>query len=212
MRRNHLPTIGLVIAVCLFVTAGRLYSGGTLVSANTAGYNWARNYISSLFAPRALNGAPNPSRYIAMLAMAFLCASIAVMFARIAAAVTPPFHRKTIQIAGIGSGVYGFMISTPMHNLMVDIGLLFGFTAQIATTHVLYVERRWLLFGWGVLSIALAVLTAAMYYANMLYGSLPVVQKVSLVSSIGWVLAVYYSFNRRPKAGMMLSESVAPAP
>jgi len=209
MRKYHWPIIGIVVAVCLFIAAGRAYPGGTLVSSDTVGYSWTRNFISSLFATRALNGADNPARYFAMSAMLFLCISLGLMFVRIASAVTSPVLRKTIQIAGIGSAVYGFLVVTRMHDLMIDIGLLFGFTAMIATTHAVCLERRRFLFAWGVGSIALSLVTAAMYYSHQLYGLLPVVQKVHLVVTVGWIIAVYYALNNSAHA-IVMSESVAP--
>jgi hypothetical protein len=80
-----------------------------------------------------------------------------------------------------------------MHDLMVDIGLLFAATALLTTTHALYLERRWGLALWGAGCIALIALSATMYYGHILYGFLPVTQKVSLVACIGWLLGAYYS-------------------
>jgi hypothetical protein len=89
--------------------------------------------------------------------------------------------------------VYAFLVATPMHDLMVSIGLLFSLAALLATAHMLYIERLWLLFGWGTVFIALKLVSAAMYYGNVFYGLLPVLQKVSLATGVGWLLAVYYT-------------------
>jgi len=193
MLKYHWPAIGIAIALCLFVVAAMYYPGGTTDSAVTIGYNWAHNFVSSLFAARALNGAPNPARVIAIPAMLLMCVSLGVMFRRIAMKVNSRVHKQTIEIGGIGAMVYAFLVVTPMHDLMVTIGLLFWLVALFATMHALSIERRGLLSGWGALCIALTLLSAVMYYGKVFYGLLPIVQKVSLVIWIGWLLSVHYT-------------------
>ena len=195
--RYHLAAIGTAVGLCLLVVAMLYYPGGTTESANTVGYSWTHNFLSSLFRPRALNGSENRGRYVAVAAMLMLTASIGVMFKRISTTVTSRAHRKTIEIAGIGAVVYSFLIVTPMHDLMVTISLAFSFVALLVTTHVLYIGRRWRLFAWGALSIALLATAATMYYGNLRFDALPVMQKLSFASCIGWVLAVYYALMDR---------------
>jgi hypothetical protein len=144
---KHLPAIGVVVSLGLFVVAASRYPGGTMSSPTTTGYCWSQNFISSLFAPRALNGAPNPARFVATPALMVLCLSLGLVFVLISTKARSLVHKKTIQIAGIGSMVYGVLVATPMHDLMVTIGLAFSLVAMLATTHLLLVERRWSLFG-----------------------------------------------------------------
>lgn len=94
MLKYHWPAIGTAIALCLFVAAAIGYPGGTTDSASTVGYSWAHNFVSSLFASRALNGAANPARYIAVPAMLLLCVSLGVMFWRISREVKSRFHES----------------------------------------------------------------------------------------------------------------------
>jgi hypothetical protein len=191
--RSHLPLLGIVVSVCLFFVAATYYPGGTTDSATSVGYQWAHNFLSSLFAPIALNGAANPARYVAILAMLVLCVSIGVLFKSISNKSTSKIHRKMIEIGGIGSAVYAFLVVTPMHDLMVDIGLSFALIAQLATLHLLYVMRSWRLFFVGSVCIVLLLLSAAMYYGHVFFGLLPVVQKASLVACLGWLVAVNYA-------------------
>lgn len=191
--KYHVPAIGIAVGLCLFVVAASYYPGGTTESTSTVGYSWAHNFICSLFAPRALNGAANPARYVAVPAMLLLCVSLGVMFRRISTRVDSRLHKSTIEIGGIGSMVYGFLVVTPMHDLMVTISLLFSVVALLATTHLLSIERRWWLSGGGAMGIALLLVGATMYYGKVAYSLLPVVQKVSLLICIGWLLIVHYT-------------------
>ncbi|HKW49209.1 MAG TPA: hypothetical protein VJN70_17275 [Gemmatimonadaceae bacterium] len=59
---RHLPVLGIAIGLGISVLATMRYPGGTLNSADTVGYNRSQNYISSLFAPQALDGEPNRLR------------------------------------------------------------------------------------------------------------------------------------------------------
>lgn len=211
MFRSHLPIIGIVISVCLFFVAATYYPGGTTDSATSVGYDWAHNFISSLFAPTALNGAANPARIVAIPAMLVLCVSIGALFKSIANKSTSKIHRKTIEISGIGAAVYSFLVVTPMHDLMVDIGLPFALIAQLATLHLLYVMRRSLLFFVGSVCILLLLLSAAMYYENLFFGLLPVVQKASLVMCLGWLVAVHYTtFDQESRACVAPNRTIEP--
>jgi hypothetical protein len=209
VRTYHLPAIGAAIALCFFILAASYYPGGTMEAADSIGYSWVHNFLSALLQPKALNGAANPARYFANLAMLVLCVSLGIAFWRISGTLGGRGHRKTIQIAGVGAVVYSLLIVTPMHDLMVTIGLLFALVAQLATVHALYLEGHRGLFAWGALSIALALLSATMYYGHLLYAFLPVVQKVGIASSVGWLLAVYYWQVGETREPVPLRESIA---
>lgn len=191
--KPHLPLIGVLCSICLFVWAATYYPGGTVDAANSEGYDWARNTISALFQPNALNGAPNPARYIAVPAVLMYCLSLGFVFAHIARKAPSKFHSKTIKIAGIGTMVYAFLAVTPMHDLMVSIALFFFVVAVSTILHGLYAERHWGLFALGLACIALPLGNAVMYYGDLLYGMLPIVQKAGTFACIGWLFALYYT-------------------
>jgi hypothetical protein len=193
MKYKHLPLAGVALSLALFVVAATRYPGGTLQSPNSVGYDWSRNFLSSLFTPQALNGAPNAARPFAVVALFVMSLALALLWVRIAATASSRAHKKTIEIAGIGSAVYGFLVATPMHDLMVTIGIVFSATAMVALIHMLYIERRWSLFAMGALSLAIVGVTATMYYGHALYGALPVIQKLSVASCTGWLVCVYYA-------------------
>jgi hypothetical protein len=120
--KRYMPATGVVVGLCVLVLATQRYPGGTTDSASTTGYSWTHNFISSLFASRALNGAANPARSLAILAMLILCLSLGLMFRWLSIDAQSYRHKKTIEIAGIGSMVHSFLIVTRMHDLMVTIG------------------------------------------------------------------------------------------
>jgi hypothetical protein len=131
-RRIKYPLFGVLAATVILVVAAARYPGG---------YDWLDQSISSLFQPSAQNGAQNTSRVLAAVAVLVFCSSIAVVFDTIARSGPTRFHRKTIQIAGIGSMVYAALVVTPMHDVLVGVALLFFVTAMVAIFHRLYLER-----------------------------------------------------------------------
>jgi hypothetical protein len=182
----------MIASVALMVFAAARYPGGTTFANHSAGFDWSRNFISALFQPTALNGAANPARYPAIFTMLAFCLSVGYAFWRISRATVSVRHRKMIEIGGVGSMVYALLAVTPMHNLMVDIALLFYLVALLAMMHCLYVERAMRLFTIGAICNALLLLSAVIYYGNVVYWLLPVLQKLTYISCSGWVLAVYY--------------------
>ena len=181
MKKNYLPIVGVLVALVLFALATTRYPGG---------YDWANNTISALFQPHAPNGAQNPARTIAVLAVFMFCVSMAFVFQWISSSAKSRFHKKTIEISGIGSMVYAFLLVTPMHNVLVGVGLIFFLTAILTTLHMVYLGGSSGMFYAGVVCLALPLTNAAIYYGHVFYGFLPVGQKLAMAMWVGWLFAV----------------------
>jgi hypothetical protein len=199
MKKAHLPLVGVLTSLFLFALATARYPGG---------YDWANHSISALFQPRALNGAENPARHLAVLAVFIFCVSMGVVFKTVSNRGRSRFHRKTIEIAGIGSMVYGFLVVTPMHDLLVSVGLVFFVTAMLATLHMLYLERNFGMLYAGFACLALSLSNAVMYYGNLLFGFLPIVQKIALAMWVSWLIALQFAeSNGGTRSGNNVSPS-----
>lgn len=188
LKKDLLPVIGVVASLVFFARSASRYPGG---------YDWASQTISSLFQPSTLNGAENLARPLAVLAVFIFCVSMAAVFKRISRIGNTRFHTKTIEIAGIGSMVYAFLVVTPMHDLLVGIALVFFVTAMLTTFHALFLERRFGMLSAGIICISGTLSNASMYYGNVLYEFLPLVQKMSMVMWVGWLLVLYVAESRR---------------
>ena len=91
--------------------------------------------------------------------------------------------------------VYGFLAVTPMHNLVVAIGLVFFTAAAFALICQIYEEGRFGLLFVGLLCIAVPMTNAILYYTKSGNPQLAVVQKAGMASWGLWVLCVYYRRN-----------------
>ncbi len=176
----------------LLLDKPRCAPGGTHLAADTVGYRWSENFLCALFSPQALNGADNAARSLAIGALLLLCVCLGVVFFLISRSTTSRLHRSAIEIGGIGTAVYSMFVVTPMHDLVVSIGFVFGLVALVAVGHLMWRERRRGLLLWGVAVLVLKVASAVSYYGNVAYDWLPVLQKVGIVVGLSWVLAVYY--------------------
>ena len=80
MIKKYSVLIGVILAVLLLIIATLIYPGGSLSDKNSVGFNWSKNFISNLFAAKAINGSDNPSRIWADSGMIFLAVSFAIFF------------------------------------------------------------------------------------------------------------------------------------
>lgn len=177
-----LPPLLVAISATLFVAASFRFPGG---------YDWVAQSISSLFQPQTADGSDNPARPIAVVSVAAFCLGIAIAFDRISKRADPVRLRKTIQIAGIGSMVYAFLVVTPMHDVMVSVAFAFFVVAMMATLRFLWIEKRRGLLLVGLFSMSGTVWNAVLYYAPIDDDPLPVVQKGSMLLWVSWLLWVY---------------------
>jgi hypothetical protein len=180
VKKNQLPLVGVLAALALFALAAWRYPGG---------YDWSRHFISTFFAPTTATGSPNHSRNIAVLAMFVFCVSVAVAFKVLSARARGKALGSTLEIGGIGSMVYGFLVVTPMHDLLIGIALLFFIPAMLAALRLAKLESRQAFFWWGLLCLVLLLTSATMYYGHVFWSMLPLVQKVSILACVSWVLA-----------------------
>lgn len=160
---------------------------------HTIGYNWSSNTISALFQPTAISGAANPARYVAVPAVLLYCISMGFVFKRISRKAATNKHQKVIEIGGVGSMVYAFLVVTPMHDLMVTIALLFFVVAVSGILHSLYTAKKFHLVVFGIFCLLPMFLNATLYYGNVLYGMIPVLQKIGFFAGATWFFVIYYS-------------------
>ena len=80
MIKKHSVLAGVTISLVFLLIAISLYPGGSMFDKNAIGFSWTKNFISNLFAAKALNGAENPSRIWAYLGMILLPFTYAIFF------------------------------------------------------------------------------------------------------------------------------------
>jgi hypothetical protein len=183
MKIRDLPLLGVIASLVPFTLAALRYPGG---------YDWTRQFVSTLFWPVTPMGAPNAARPLAVAAMFVFCLSVGVLFELVSRRATVRALGKTLQTGGIGAAVYGFLAVTPLHDLMVEIALGFFVVAMVAALRLAALEGRPALLAAGALCLSLLVVTAVMYYGKVFWIALPIAQKASMSSCIAWVLVLHH--------------------
>jgi len=176
---NQLPLAGVLASFALFAMATSRYPSG---------YDWTHDFISTLFAPLTPTGATNEARYVAIFAMAVFCVSVAVLFKLLSRRAEGRAIRKTLEIGGIGSMVYAFLVVTPMHDLLVGIALLFFVPALLAALSLAYLERRLAILWTGLMCLGILLISSTMDYGDILWDLLPLAQKATFAACTCWLL------------------------
>ena len=103
MVKKHSVLICLVISVIFIVIASLVYPGGSLVDKNAIGFDWSKNFLSHLFAPKALNGLENPGRIWALIGMAFLAVGYGIFFINMSKKIASKQWATILKVYNISS-------------------------------------------------------------------------------------------------------------
>jgi hypothetical protein len=192
MYRKQLVLLGILFSITLFLVAAWHYPGGSQADSHSVGYNWKTNYISNLFGEKAVNGLANAARGWALGAMVLLALSFALFFVDFAGKIPAKGAANVIRYVGVTSMLFTSLIASPLHDLMITIAsTLFLISFFYITVFIIKSRLHLLKF--------LCVVWLLIFYATLyLYGSgdyrsyLPIMQKITFVSTIGLVIGLTY--------------------
>ncbi len=193
--KKYLVLICIVISVILIVTATLVYPGGSILDKNSTGFDWTKNFISNLFAAKAINGLENSSRIWAIIGMAFHSVGYGLFFIHMSKKITVRTAATVLKVIGAGNILFSFLIVTPLHDKMViTSSTLFLIGLFYITVFILKTKLH-------VFKFACIICLLLFYYTLFLYGSgnwglLAIMQKVSFISSMLLVLGIEYFTNR----------------
>jgi uncharacterized membrane protein len=191
MIKNHSVLLCIVISVMLIITATLLYPGGSLFDKNSVGFDWTKNFISNLFAAKAINGLENPSRIWAILGVAFHSVGFGIFFINMSKKMTDRQAATVLKFVGIASIGLDVLIVTPLHDLMVIVSSTLSLLGLFYCTVFILKSKL------HILKFACVLCLLIFYYTLYLYGSgdwglLAIMQKVSFISSTLLVLGLDY--------------------
>jgi hypothetical protein len=188
-----------VLFIVLYIVATLFYPGGSEYDRQAKGFSWLHNYWCNLLNEYGVNGEPNVARPIAITALITLAFSLTAfwyIFPRFA-----PFTktaRLIIQLSGFLSMAIGAFLSTPLHDLIINLSTLMGLVAMTGTFIGLYKLRLKVLFWMGLFILVLIGLNNLFYYGGALLYYLPVVQKLTFLYVLGWICLICFRLYRTP--------------
>lgn len=191
MIKKYPVLICLTVSVIFIVIATSVYPGGSLSDKNSAGFVWSKNFISNLFAAKAINGSENTSRVWALLGMAFHSLGYGIFFINMSKKISARVSALILKLTGASNILFTFLIATPLHDIMVTISsTLFLLGLFYITVFILKTKLH-------VFKFACIICMLTFYYTLFLYGSgnfglLAIMQKVSSIGSMLLVLGLEY--------------------
>ncbi|RYY59624.1 MAG: hypothetical protein EOO05_12670 [Chitinophagaceae bacterium] len=179
--------IGIIIFIVVYVIATRYYPGGSDFDRFSKGFDWLHNYWCELLATNTKTREVNTARPIAIgafilldvtLTMCWLQASF--LFSRASA------FRWLVIICGVLSGISMCFLSSPSHDLVINITGGFGLTALVLVLAGLRKRKFQVAFYAGIACIFLFFLNTYIYYTGNWFNTLAVVQKISFAAFLSW--------------------------
>ncbi len=190
MIKKYSVLICLVTSLILIVIATTGYPGGSLLDKNSTGFDWSKNYLSNLFAAKAINGSENPGRIWAIIGMAFHSVGYGLFFINMSKKISSKKWANILKFTGAVNILFIFLIATPLHDLgTISIVLtLFGLFA--ITVFILKTKLHLLKF-----CCIICLLTYYCFFSFFGLGYLGlsvIMQKVYIISSVLLVLGLEY--------------------
>ncbi len=192
MLNKHLIGIGISISVLLLIIATFLYPGGSQLDKNAIGFDWGNNYLCNLFNEKAVNGAHNPAKFLAIGGMFFLCASFTLFFVRFSKKIPTKKDANIIQYSGMGAMFFAFLLITPYHDVMTIFASTFGLITLFYITVFTFKSNLTVFKFLSVICLVILYLNNYIYYTQNGLSFLPILQKISLLSIIIWLLGLEY--------------------
>ena len=119
MVKKYSVLICMVISVILIVIATLVYPGGSLLDKNSIGFDWSKNFLSNLFATKAINGSENPGWIWALIGMAFHSVGYGIFFINMSKKMSSRQGANILKFIGATNIIFIFLIATPLHDLGV---------------------------------------------------------------------------------------------
>lgn len=181
--------ISMVISVIFIVIAVSLYPGGSLLDNKSIGFGWSKNFISNLFAEKAINGSENPGRIWAIIGMAFQSIGYGVFFIHMSKKIASKWA-NVLKYIGFANLLFIFLIATPLHDVGTISIILTLFGLFTITIFVLKSKLHFLKF-----CCIICLLTFYVFFFLFGFGYLSsaiIMQKVYNASAILLVLGLEY--------------------
>lgn len=190
MIKKYSVLICLMSSVVFLVIAMLRYPGGSLVNSNSIGFDLSKNFISNLFAAKAINGLENPGRVWAIIGMAFQSVGYGIFFINISKKIPYRLWAKILEYIGIANIILIFLIATPLHDIGV-LSIILTLMGLFTITIFIFKTKLYLL----KYACIFCLLTYYVFFSFYGFGFLSlaaIMQKVFSISSILLVLGIEY--------------------
>jgi len=187
---KHSVLICMLTSVIFIVIAAQFYPGGSVIDKNSIGFNWSKNFLSNLFATKAINGSANPGRIWALIGMAFHSVGYGFFFMNMSKKIPSKPWATILKIIGTCNVILIFLIATPLHDVGV-ISIILTLIGLFAIT-VLVLKSKLHLLKFCCIICLLTYYCFFFLFGFGYLGSAVIMQKVYNISSILLILGLNY--------------------
>lgn len=193
---EHVPLIGILIFVGLYIYAALLYPGGSQFDSNSQGFSFMHNYWCNLTNAKAINGLENPGGMLARAGMVILCISLGIFFLRFFQfGLKPSVWRSVLQVCTVLSLGSAIFIFTPLHDELTIVSSLFGLVMIIGVLILLF-RSNWTRFKiTGIICGIMVLINNYIYYSAQFLEYLPFIQKITFAAVLLWVIGLNYKIS-----------------
>jgi hypothetical protein len=190
MIKKYSVLICVVTSVILIVIATLAYPGGSLLDKNSIGFDWSKNFLSNLFATKAINGSENPGRIWALIGMAFHSVGYGIFFINMSKKISSRQWANILKFIGATNIILIFLIATPLHDLGV-ISIMLTLIGLFTIT-VFILKSKLHLLKFCCIICLLAYYCFFSLFGLGYLGLSVIMQKVYIISSMLLVLGLEY--------------------
>lgn len=190
MIKKYSVLICLIASAIFIVVAALVYPGGSLLDKNSIGFGWSKNFLSNLFATKAINGSENPGWIWGLIGMAFHSAGYGIFFINMSKKIPLKLWAKILKFIGFANIIFILLIATPLHDLGTISIVLTLFGIFMITIFILKSKQHLLKF-----CCIFCLLTYYCFFFLYGFGYLGlafILQKVYIITSMLLVLGLEY--------------------
>ncbi|MEB8345438.1 hypothetical protein OO010_05235 [Flavobacteriaceae bacterium KMM 6898] len=193
-----IPLLGMLLFIFFYFKAANMYPGGSQYFPTEEGYSFLNNYLCDLLDSTTLNGTPNPSKNFARFALFLLCSCLTVLWYHLPELFKRKgIHLSIIRLAGISAMIITLFLSSTAHDVVIYVAGLIGLLAMVITIVALFRDGYQELFALGIFCLVIFLLNIYIYESGLLITVLPVIQKITFISFIGWFTLLDISLFRK---------------
>ncbi len=189
---QYLPLLGIFIYLMIYFYGASIYPGGTIFDVTSIGFDHYYNYWCDLAGKLTRSGVPNPARPFAVGAMVFLPLTLIVFWWRIVDLLpnNQIKRRLAIRTFGVTAMLAAAFIFTPIHDLALDILVLFLSLSLITLITSLVFIKKYKMALAPCIPLGLGLVSFILWRSGIAMEHMPFMQKVTLVLFFIWITYV----------------------
>jgi hypothetical protein len=184
----------MALFVLFYVLAAQSYPGGSAVNPMEEGFSLRYNYLCDLLDTETIGGSLNTARHWARAGLLVLCVGLTYLWYRLGIFLpSPQWQLRAMRISALLAFGSAGLLAIADHDITVRIAGLFGIITLILTLKGLWRAKRMKLLGFGIWCLLTFLINYLLYETGSFYRVLPLIQKVTFLSFLGWFAAITIS-------------------